>query len=53
MGEKRKTSVNVDQEIWKKWNHFVIDKAGSSRKIIEELEKALLEYIDKHESRKT
>ncbi len=48
MGQKRKTSVNVDQDVWMKWNHFVIDKTGSSRRVSQELEKALLEYIEKH-----
>ncbi|MDG7000940.1 MAG: hypothetical protein JRN15_17740 [Nitrososphaerota archaeon] len=53
MSTKRKTSVNVDQDIWTKWNHFVIDRTGSSRKVSEELEKALLEYIERHSSRKS
>ena len=48
MGQKRKTSVNVDQDVWMKWNHFVIDKTGSSRRVSQELEEALLEYIEKH-----
>ena len=49
MEEKRKTSVNIDQDLWVKWNHFVLDKTGSSRKISEELKNALMEYMKKHE----
>lgn len=52
MGQKRKTSVNVDQDVWMKWNHFVIDKTGSSRRVSQELEKALLEYIEKHRQKR-
>lgn len=44
---KKKTSVNVDPELWKEWNMFVIEKTGSARKLSDELEKALKEYMKK------
>lgn len=45
---KRKTSIVVDQDTWKEWTFFVIDRTGTSRKLSIELEKALKEYMDKH-----
>lgn len=45
---KKKTSVNIDAELWKEWSKFVIDKTSSARKIGEELENALKEYMNRH-----
>jgi len=45
---KQKTSIVVDSELWKEWTIFVIKKTGSTRKISEELEKALKEYMQRH-----
>jgi hypothetical protein len=42
---KRKTSISVDEDLWTKWTMFVIRKTGSSRKLSEELENALKEYM--------
>lgn len=42
---KRKTSISVDEEVWKEWTKFVIDKTGSARKLSEELENALKHYM--------
>jgi hypothetical protein len=44
---KRKTSITIEEEIWKEWTKFVIDKTGSSRKLSDELENALKEYMKK------
>ena len=46
--EKAKTSINIDKETWTKWIKFVVNKTGSARKMSEELESALLEYMKKH-----
>jgi hypothetical protein len=46
--EKAKTSINIDRETWSEWVKFVVIKTGSARKISEELEKALKEYMKKH-----
>jgi len=45
---KKKTSINIDNEVWKDWMKFVIDKTGSVRRLSEEMEKALLEYMKGH-----
>jgi len=48
MGEKAKTSINIDKDTWSDWIKFVVNKTGSARKVSEELEQALLEYMKKH-----
>lgn len=45
---KRKTSINVDDKLWKEWMIFVLNETGSSRKTSEVLEKAMKEYMEKH-----
>jgi len=45
---KKKTSITVNPKIWREWVKFVIDKTGSSRKVSEELENAIKEYMKKH-----
>ena len=45
---KKKTSIVVNPKIWQEWVKFVIDKTGSSRKVSEELENAIREYMKKH-----
>ena len=42
---KRKTSITIDENLWKEWTKFVIDKTGSARKLSEEIENALREYM--------
>jgi len=49
---KQKTSFMVDSQLWKEWTLFVVNKTGSTRKLSEELEKALREYMDKHKIEK-
>jgi hypothetical protein len=46
--KKTKTSINIDKQVWKEWIQFVVGKTGSARKVSEELEKALQEYMKKH-----
>lgn len=48
MGEKAKTSINIDKDTWSSWIKFVVNKTGSARKISDELESALLEYMKHH-----
>ena len=45
MAEKHKTSINIDPEIWNEWLHFVLDETGSTRKVSDELEKAIKLYM--------
>jgi len=49
---KQKTSFIVDQELWKKWILFVVDKCGSARKLSRELEVAMKEYMRNHRTGK-
>jgi metal-responsive CopG/Arc/MetJ family transcriptional regulator len=42
---KRKTSISIDENLWKEWTKFVIDKTGSARKLSDEIENALKEYM--------
>jgi len=44
---KRKTSISIEAELWKQWTRFVIDKTGSARKLSEEIENALRNYMAK------
>jgi metal-responsive CopG/Arc/MetJ family transcriptional regulator len=44
---KRKTSITIDEELWKEWTKFVVDKTGSARRLSEEIENALKDYMDK------
>lgn len=44
---KRKTSIAIDEELWKEWTKFVIDKTGSARKLSDEIENALKDYMAK------
>ena len=48
MGEKAKTSINIDKETWSSWIKFVVNKTGSARKISDELELAIREYMKEH-----
>jgi hypothetical protein len=50
MGEKAKTSINIDKDTWIDWIKFVVNKTGSARKVSEELEKAIQEYMKKHKT---
>ncbi|MCS7114055.1 MAG: hypothetical protein RMJ15_05055 [Nitrososphaerota archaeon] len=45
---KKKTSIMIDDALWTKWIMFVVKKHGTSRKASEELEQALIEYMQKH-----
>ena len=45
---KRKTSISVDDDLWRQWTIFVVTKTGSARKVSEELENAMMEYMEKN-----
>jgi hypothetical protein len=45
---KKKTSINIDDRVWKDWMKFVIEKTGSVRKLSEEMENALREYMKRN-----
>lgn len=48
---KRKTSINIEEEVWKRWILFVVNKYGSSRKVSEATAEALQFYIKQNEKK--
>jgi len=49
---RRKTSVSVDDKLWREWISFVVDETGSTRKISEWTEDAIREYMTKKKGEK-
>lgn len=49
---RRKTSVSVDDKLWREWISFVVDETGSGRKVSEETEKAIREYMQRRKEGK-
>ena len=48
MGKKVKTSISIDEDLWKAWLAYVIKKRGTTKKASAELELALREYMKNH-----
>ena len=44
---KKKTTILVDEELWKEFVTFVLRKRGTSKKTSEEIENAMREYLKK------
>jgi len=42
---KTKTSITIDEKLWTKFRVFVIENTGSSRKISETLEQAIIRLM--------
>ena len=38
---KKKTSITIEEELWKKFTIYTINKTGSARKISETMEQAI------------
>jgi hypothetical protein len=49
---RRKTSVSVDDKLWREWISFVVGETGSGRKVSEETEKAIREYMQRRKEGK-
>lgn len=45
---KRKTSIQIFDQLWRDWTKFVIDETGSSRRTSSYVEKAIREYMERH-----
>jgi hypothetical protein len=43
-----KTSIQIEEDTWKKWLKFTIEKKGSARKASELLAEAIEEYMNNH-----
>lgn len=48
--KKRKTTISINEELWREWLNFVVHKTGSGRKVSNEIENAMKEYMEKHKS---
>jgi len=49
---RRKTSITVDEKLWKEWTMFVVNKTGSARKLSEEVETAITDYMKKYKEKR-
>jgi metal-responsive CopG/Arc/MetJ family transcriptional regulator len=49
---RRKTSVSVDDKLWREWIDFVVHETGSTRKISEWTEDAIRDYMQKKKEAK-
>ena len=48
---KKKTSLNIEEGTWKEWVIWVTTKYGSGRMVSEETERALKEYMERHDKK--
>jgi hypothetical protein len=48
---KKKTSLNLDDKLWRSWVIYVTQKYGTTRKISDETATALEEYMQRHEAK--
>jgi hypothetical protein len=48
---KISTSIRIDEELWKQWQIFVLQKTGKGRRGSNEMENALREYMENYENR--
>jgi len=44
---KKKTTILVDEDLWKEFVTFVLKKHGTSKRTSEEIENAMREYLKK------
>lgn len=45
---KKKTSLNIEEQLWKDWILYVVKKTGSTMKVSEETERLIREEMQKH-----
>jgi len=45
---KKKTSVNLEAELWRVWVIYVVQKWGTSHKVSEAIGEAIGEYMENH-----
>lgn len=48
---KHKTSILIEKGLWIDWIKFVVERTGNSRRLSEEIQKALEEYMLNHTSK--
>ncbi len=49
---RKKTSLTLDEEIWKELQSYALEKHGNTRNANTELEKAMDEYMKNHPLKK-
>jgi hypothetical protein len=49
--KKRRTTILIDDQLWKRFLSFVVEKHGAAKKASVEVEAAIKEYLDHHEKR--
>lgn len=48
-GKLHRTTIVIDEELWKRLLRYVFEKHGSSKKVSFEIEQAVKEYLDHRE----
>jgi hypothetical protein len=46
---KRRTTILVDDLLWKRFLSYIVKKHGSAKKASVEVENAVMEYLDRHD----
>jgi len=46
---KKRTSINIDEDLWREFQIFVLKYKGSTHKTSETFEEALREFMKNHE----
>jgi len=49
---KRRTTILIDDQLWKRFLSFVVEKHGAAKKVSVEMEVAIKEYLERHEKGK-
>jgi len=47
---KHKTTILVEEKLWKSFLSFIVKKHGTTKKTSAEIEKALKEYLSNHKA---
>lgn len=48
---KRRTTVVVDDDLWKRFLSYIVKKHGTAKKASVEVENAVREYLNRHEKK--
>jgi len=49
MPKTRRTTIIVDDQLWKRFLSYAVKKYGTAKKVSVEVEAAVKEYLDRHE----
>ncbi|MGD0071658.1 MAG: hypothetical protein ABSB71_08895 [Candidatus Bathyarchaeia archaeon] len=48
-GNPHRTTIVLDEEVWKRLFRYVFEKHGTAKKMSFEIEQAVIEYLDRRE----